>query len=367
MHIGIDARLMYYQRAGIGRYTLQLARALARIESDDRYTLLQAHRSKEPIIEHPRFAHRKVLTPAHHRFEQLALPFEISPIGLDVLHSPDFIPPFRRNCASVITIHDLNFLLYPHFLTKDAARYYGQIDEAVRRTDAIIAVSKATKADIMRLLGVPEDRITVIYEAAGSAFKPMDDHALPDRVHARFGVRGDFVLFVSTIEPRKNVPTLLRAFRQLLDDYRLDVQLVLAGQKGWLFEEVFDLVQDLELQDDVCFVGRVTTEELVWLYNTARCLVAPSIYEGFGLTPLEAMASGTPVIVADVSSLPEVVGDAGIKVDPYKTDEMAVAMWRLLTDSELHASLRAKGLTRAACFSWDKAAQETLALYHSLA
>jgi glycosyltransferase involved in cell wall biosynthesis len=305
-------------------------------------------------------------TPAHHRLEQVALPVEISHLGLNVLHSPDFIPPFRRNCASVITIHDLNFMLYPHFLTRDSARYYGQIDIAVRRADAIIAVSHATKADIVRLLGVPESKITVIYEAAGAAFKPMDDPALPDRVHARFGVRGDFVLFVSTIEPRKNVPTLLRAFRQLLDDYRLDVQLVLAGQKGWLFEEVFDLVKDLELENDVQFVGRVSTEELVWLYNTARALVAPSIYEGFGLTPLEAMACGTPVIVSDTSSLPEVVGDAGLKVDPYKPDEMAVAMWRLLTDSELHGSLRAKGLTRAGCFSWDRAAQETLALYHAV-
>jgi len=358
---------MYYQMAGIGRYTLQLVRALSRMGSDDRYTLFQSHRAKEPIVEDPRFSHRKLLTPAHHRFEQHLLPLEIHRVGLDVLHSPDFIPPYRLNCAKVITIHDLNFLLYPHFLTRDSARYYGQIDEAVRRADAIIAVSEATKADTIRLLGVPESKISVIYEAAGPSFRPLDDPTVKHKVRERFGVHGDFVLFVSTIEPRKNVPTLLRAFRQLLDDYRLDVQLVLAGQKGWLFDEVFDLVHDLNLDDDVCFLGRVTTDELLWLYNTARALVAPSIYEGFGLTPLEAMACGTPVVVADVSSLPEVVGDAGLKVDPYKPDEMAVAMWRLLTDSELHSSLRAKGLTRAACFSWERAAQETLALYHTLA
>ncbi len=367
MHIGIDARLMHYQQAGITRYTLQLVRALARANTDDQFTLLQSIRSRQPIIEHPRFEHRKMLTPAHHRLEQIFLPLEVSTLGLDVLHSPDFIPPFRRNCRSVITIHDLNFVLYPHFLTKDAARYYGQIDQAVRRTDAIIAVSKATKADTMRLLGVPEDKITVIYEAASPVFKPLDDPNVLEKVRSRFDIAGDFMLFVSTIEPRKNVPTLLRAFRQLLDDYRLDVQLVLAGQKGWLFEEVFDLVTELDLEDEVLFVGRVTTEELVWLYNTAQCLVAPSIYEGFGLTPLEAMACGTPVIVANVSSLPEVVGDAGLKVDPYKPDEIAVAMSRLLSDQELRKSLIHKGLKRAAYFSWDKAAEETLELYHSLA
>ncbi len=367
MHIGIDARLLHYRQAGISRYTLQLVRALARIDSDDHYTLLQSIRARYPIIKDERFTHRKVLTPAHHRLEQLTLPLEISPLKLDVLHSPDFIPPFRVNCRSVITIHDLNFLLFPHFLTKDAARYYGQIDEAVRHSDAIIAVSKATKADIIRLLGVPETKIRVIYEAASPTFRKLHDPSLEQQVRRRFGVRSDYLLFVSTIEPRKNVPTLLRAFRQFLDDYQLDIQLVLAGQKGWLFEEVFELVTELDLEDHTIFVGRVSSEELLWLYNAAKALVAPSIYEGFGLTPLEAMACGTPVIVANTSSLPEVVGDAGMKVDPYKADEIAVAMWRILTDSELRESLIEKGFKRSAHFSWDRAAQETLDLYHRLA
>lgn len=367
MHIGIDARLLHYRQAGISRYTLQLVKGLSRIESDDRYTLLQSVHARQPIIKHERFTHRKVITPAHHRLEQLIFPFEVAPLKLDVLHSPDFIPPFRAKSRSVITIHDLNFLLFPHFLTKDSARYYGQIDQAVRRSDAIIAVSKATKADIMRLLGVPESKIRVIYEAASPTFRQLQDPDLERQVQRRFGIRTDFLLFVSTIEPRKNVPTLLRAFRQFLDDYRLDVQLVLAGQKGWLFEEVFELVTELDLEEHTLFVGRVSSEELLWLYNVSQALVAPSIYEGFGLTPLEAMACGTPVIVANTSSLPEVVGDAGIKIDPYKADEIAVAMWRVLTDSELRQSLIEKGLKRAAFFSWDKAAQETLDLYHSLA
>ena len=287
--------------------------------------------------------------------------------GLDVLHSPDFLPPFRRNCRSIITIHDLAFLLYPHFLTKDSARYYGQIDEAVRRTDAIIAVSEATKDDIVRLLGVPESRVTVVYEAASSVFRPIDKQQAGSHVRERFGVRGDYAFFISTIEPRKNVPTLLKAFRKLLNDYRLDLQLVLAGEKGWLYDEVFQLVTDLDLVDHVVFAGRVSTSELVSLYNAAQVLVAPSIYEGFGLTPLEAMACGTPAIVSNVSSLPEVVGDAGLLVDPYDVEQLAVAMWRAVTDSELRKSLITKGLKRASFFSWDRAARETLELYHRLA
>ncbi len=367
MRIGIDARLAAYRGAGISRYTLQLIEGLSHTDSDDEFVILESIRSRTPLFEAPpRFVSSRLITPCHHRLEQLTLPLELAPRHLDLLHSPDFIPPFRAKCKSVITVHDLVFLLYPHFLTKPAARYYGQIDRAVHSADAVIAVSKATKQDIVQLLGVPEDRITVIYEAASSQFRPLNSPNLRQSVQTQFGVRGDFMLFVSTIEPRKNVTTLLRAFRQLLDSYKPDVQLVLAGERGWLFDDVFDLTQRLHLNDDVLFTGRVTSEQLLWLYNTAQALVAPSIYEGFGLTPLEAMACGTPVVVSNVSSFPEIVADAGIRVDPTDVDELTVGMWRALTDSQLRETLIEKGLRRAAFFSWEKAARETLALYHSL-
>jgi glycosyltransferase involved in cell wall biosynthesis len=367
MRIGIDARLTHYRKAGISQYILQLIDGLARCGAEDEFVVLQSFRSKEPILDRPNFSMRRIFTPSHHRMEQIVLPAELSVLGLDVLHSPDFIPPFRRRCRSVITIHDLVFMMYPHFLTKDAARYYGQIDQAVKRTDAIIAVSQATKMDVMRLLGVPEGKITVIYEAASPIFRPMRSPELVQRVRGRFGIRGDYILFVSTIEPRKNVSALLKAFRQVLDNYRPDVKLVLAGEKGWLYDDVLAQVRDLKLLDDVLFLGRVSTEELLWLYNGAQVLVAPSIYEGFGLTPLEAMACGTPVVVSNVSSFPEIVSDAGLQVDPNNIDELAVAIWRTLSDAELRACLVEKGLKRAALFSWDKAARETLTLYRSLA
>ncbi|MFH1085393.1 MAG: glycosyltransferase family 1 protein [Chloroflexota bacterium] len=366
MRIGIDARLTQYRQAGISRYTVQLIDALSRCDVEDHFVVLQSFRDRKPILTGPCFTWRRMLTPAHHPLEQTLLPLELSGARLDVLHSPDFIPPVRIKCRSVITIHDLVFLLYPNLLTKDAARYYGQIDQAVRRADAIIAVSESTRRDIMRLLGVAERKISVIYEAASPFFRQINTESVLARVRGRFGIRGDFLLFVSTIEPRKNVPILLRAFRRLLDAYHPDVQLVLAGERGWLFEDVFRLATELKLDRDVLFVGRVSTEELLWLYNLAQALVAPSIYEGFGLTPLEAMACGTPVVVSNVSSLPEVVGDAGLLVNPNEPEEVSVAMWRLLSDPELRESLIAKGLKRAASFSWDKAASETLALYHSL-
>jgi glycosyltransferase involved in cell wall biosynthesis len=285
---------------------------------------------------------------------------------MDVLHSPDFIPPFRRSCKSVITIHDLNFLLYPHFLTPESARYYSQIDQAVRNCDHIIAVSESTKRDIIRLTGAAEHKISVVYEAAHPMYRPLNDQALCQKVKSHFGSDLDYILFVSTIEPRKNVPTLLMAFKQLLDSYRPAVNLVLGGEKGWLFDEVFALVEKLGLGGRVRFVGKVTPEDLLGLYNAAKLLVHPAFYEGFGLPPLEAMACGTPVVVSNTSSLPEVVGDAALLVDPSDVDGLTVAMWRMLSDETLRRQMIAKGLKRARLFSWRKAAAETLGIYRRL-
>lgn len=367
MQVGIDARLVYYHQAGISRYCLQLMRALADIDKEDQFTIFQSRRDHRILVSQENFRLRRLWTPSHHPFEQQLLSLELRLVPLQVLHSPDFIPPFRRHCRSIITIHDLGFLLYPQTLTKGSARYYGQIDQAVRHTDHIIAVSESTRRDVVRLLGVPEHMITVIYEAPRRFFHRIPDVDLRARLQKRFKLERDFVLFVGTIEPRKNIPGLLSAFQQLIDHYHPDVDLVLAGAPGWLTDEVYALVGRLGLTGRVRFLGRVSDEELVWLYNIAQVLVLPSFYEGFGLPPLEAMACGTPVIAANVSSLPEVVGDAGILVDPTATDELTVAIWRALNDQALREELVAKGYRRAACFSWERAARETLELYRRVA
>jgi glycosyltransferase involved in cell wall biosynthesis len=210
---------------------------------------------------------------------------------------------------------------------------------------------------------VPEEKITVVYEAANPIFRPLDREKARQEVHNRHGVDGPFILFVSTIEPRKNVPTLLRAVWQLQQCYKQDVRLVLAGGKGWLFEDAFALVEELKLDNQVHFVGRVSSEDLLYLYNAAEMLAHPAFYEGFGLPPLEAMACGLPPVVSNVASLPEVVGDAGLLIDPHDTDELTVAMWRLLNDSDLRQEMRTKGLRQAQRFSWERAARETQGIY----
>lgn len=367
MRIGIDARLVYYHQAGIGQYILRLTQALAQIDRDDDFILFTSRKDKTHIVDQSNFKRQKLWTPSHHRFEPWALSLELSPFALDVLHSPDFIPPAHARCPSVITVHDLAFLLYPRFLTRESARYYGQVDVAARRADHIIAVSDSTKRDTVRLLGVPEEKISVIYEAAHPLFTPITSDEPLTRVRARYDLPSDFILFVSTVEPRKNLPTLLRAFRRLRDHYKLETTLAIAGQRGWLVEEVDAVVAELKLGEAVRFLGGVPNEELVYLYNAAKLFVLPSFYEGFGLPPLEAMACGTPVIVSNVSSLPEVVGDAGILIAPEDVEGLTVAMWRVLTDENLRRELRAKGLERAQTFSWERAARETLSVYQKVA
>ncbi len=367
MRIGIDARLVFYSRGGIGEYIVQLIEALANLEPiDDTFMVLQSRKDKSPIINSNGFERRSLWTPSHNRFEQLALSFEVSQLGLDLLHSPDFIPPFRRNCKSVITIHDLAFLLYPHFLTKESARYYGQIDQAWRKTNHIIAVSEATKQDSIKMLGVPEKKITVIHEAANPIYRPMPQDEACRISKEKYKIDRDFILFVSTIEPRKNLPGLLRAYRRLLDDYKRDELLVLAGRNGWLWEEVYETVDKLDLKDHVAFLGLVPSEDLVHLYNAARLLVHPSFYEGFGLTPLEAMTCGTPVIVSNTAALPEVVGDAALMINPHDIDGLTVAMWRVLTEEDLRQDLIERGLKRATKFSWEETARKTLEVYHKV-
>ncbi len=363
MRIGIDARLVYYSQAGIGQYILHLVNSLAKIDRENEYVLLQSRKDETTILEQPNFRRVSLWTPSHHRLERYSLNIELVRLGLDVLHSPDFIPPHKPSCKSVITVHDLAFLLYPHFLTRESARYYGHIDQAVRWANQIIAVSESTRRDTIQHLGVPEDKITVVYEAANPIFRPVDREVARQQVHNRHGVDAPYILFVSTIEPRKNVPTLIQAVWQLLECYKADVHLVLAGGKGWLFEDAFAVVRELKLDSRVHFVGRVSSEDLLFLYNAAELLAHPAFYEGFGLPPLEAMACGLPVVVSNVASLPEVVGDAGLLIDPHDVDELTVAMWRVLNEQALRQEMRQKGLQQAARFSWERAARETLDIY----
>lgn len=373
MRIGVDSRLAYHQPYGISKYTLNLLQAFVqlneltdgnRLEAPIHYLIFQHRRHTKPLITAPRFQRATLFSPVHTKLEQLTLPLELRLHTIDLLHSTDFIPPLRSPVPTVITVHDLAFLHWPHFLTRDSAAYYGQIDRAVNAARHIIVPSESTRNDLIGQFGVLDNRVSVIYEAANPQFTPLPIEQTRKEVMEKYGVPERFILFVGTVEPRKNVDGLLQAFHHLRKKYSVeDVGLVHVGSYGWLYEETLKVMDDLGLQKSVYFLGRVPDECLWKLYVAARCHVHVAHYEGFGLPPLEAMACGTPTIVSNVSSLPEVVGDAALLVNPNDWEEIAVAIHRLLTDNDLHAELRDKGLQRANCFSWTKAAKQTIQIY----
>jgi glycosyltransferase involved in cell wall biosynthesis len=366
MRIGIDVRIAHYTRGGISTYALRLLRALAELDAETDYCILHSRKEHTPSLPTVNFRPVACWTPAHHRLERWALGAEIARLRLDLLHSPDFIPPAFGYRRLVITVHDLNFLYYPQFLTAESRRYYnGQIAWAVRRANHILADSRATKADLVSILSVKPGKITVVHLAADPAHRPLTK-AEAREVAAKYGLEPGYLLFVGTLEPRKNLPGLLQAYRLLRDARTTDEPLVLVGGKGWLYDEIFERVEALHLTEYVRFLHGVPNADLPGLYAAAGLLTTPSFYEGFGLPALEAMSFGTPVVVSDRASLPEVVGDAGLLVNPDDPEDIARALTRVLTDETLRFRMRERGLEQAARFTWDRAARETLAVYREV-
>ena len=366
MRIGIDARIVHYARGGIRNYVLRLLGALAELDVETDYYVLHSRKDRDPPLPGKNLHPVACWTPSHHRLERWTLGIEVARLGLDLLHSTDFIPPALGTRRSVITVHDLNFCHYPQFLTVESHRYYNQqIEWAVRRADHILADSHATGSDLTSLLDVPPEKVTVVHLAANPAFRPLAD-ADARRVAAKYGLEPGYLLFVGTLEPRKNLPGLLQAYRLLLDAGVTAAPLVLIGGKGWLYDEIFEQVGVLRLGGGVRFLHDVPDADLPGMYNAASVLATPSFYEGFGLPALEAMACGTPVVVADRASLPEVVGEAGLLVDPDDADDIAQALARVLTDEPLRVRMRELGLVQAGRFTWERAARATLAVYRQV-
>ena len=363
MRIGIDARILAYRRGGIASYVSHLLPALAAIDPETNYQVLHNWRDRGRGRPGANFHRVTVWTPCHHRLERWALGAEVARLRLDLLHSSDFIPPAFGARRFVITVHDLNFLYYPQFLTRESRRYYaGQVAWAVGRVAHILADSEATRQDIIRLLDVSPEKVTTVHLAADPTFRSLAEPEV-EAVLSCYDLEPGYILFVGTLEPRKNLPGLLSAYRLLLDRGMTDALLVVVGGRGWLYEETFNRVERLGLSDRVRFLHGVPDAELPALYNGATLLAAPSFYEGFGLPALEAMACGTPVVVSDRGSLPEVVGEAGIQVNPDEPEEIAQGMAAVLSAPDLRHRLQAAGLARAAGFTWEETACRTLEVY----
>ena len=301
-------------------------------------------------------------------WEQYTGPRAANAVGVDVWHVPYFAPSLFLRTPMVVTIHDVIPLRLPLYQASiQVAAYMRLVSRAAQNATMIITVSQHAKQDIMDALDIPAERIRVIYEAAGDEYVPVTDAARLASVRARYGVGEEFIFYLGGLDSRKNVLQLVRAFAQLyrqLDNPNL--QLLISGnpskRKEPFFPDPRPLASELGISDRIVY-RFVEDEHKTALYSAARLFVFPSLYEGFGLPPLEAMSCGAPIVCSNRTSLPEVVGDAALSVDPDDTNALAVAMQAILTNATLRDDLRARSLSRAAQFSWRKAATETVAVY----
>jgi glycosyltransferase involved in cell wall biosynthesis len=361
LRIGIDAsRAVVSRPTGVENYAYHVLREMLALERPHEYTLYL--RRKTPVVDgasEPNLRQR-VVRPAR-LWTHLGLSYEMLRRPPDVLFVPAHVLPVYRPRRCVVTVHDLGYLYYPeaHTLTR---RWYLHLSTAyhVRVATRLIADSEATKADLVKWYGADPAKIAVVHLAVGDAYRPVHEEDALGGVRARYAGGGDYLLYLGTVQPRKNVGGLLEAYATLRGQMANAPALVIAGKRGWLAAPIYARAEQLGLLGAVRFVDYVPQEELPALLSGALALVFPSFYEGFGLPALEAMACGTAVVAANSSSLPEVVGDAGLLVDPHDSEALAAAIQQVVEDTAVRTELRARGLARAAAFTWRRCAEETL-------
>jgi glycosyltransferase involved in cell wall biosynthesis len=365
MRIGIDYTSASRQRAGIGRYTRSLVDALARLDTTHQYTLYIP--ADAQYLDNTRTFpgnFRLARSPLNERYmvalwqrARLPLPVETFTGASDVFYSPDFVLPPTRARKKILTVHDLSFKRIPETAVPDLKWYLdGAVPRAVARADLILADSEATRLDLIELFHAPPDRVQTLYSGYDALFRPVADAAELGRVRAAYQLEKPFILHVGTIEPRKNLARLIEAFSNLPQHRELD--LVIAGGRGWMYDEIYAAPQKFSVSESVRFLGFVPDADLPALYSLAELVAYPSLYEGFGLPVLEAMACGAAVVTSNNSSIPEVAGEAAVMVDAHDTEAITWAMQRVLDDRKWRGILQAKGIEQAKKFSWDKSAQE---------
>ena len=375
MRILFDISPAVHRHGGLGRYASELLRALLQIDRANDYhafySKLGAGEQVDPALDRLP-AHTLGLPAKPWRMgvllaELAHIPMDTWLPPCDLFHATEHLLPPLQRAGSVFTIHDLIFLRFPEYHLPLNRWYLSlMLPRFLRRADALIAVSENTKRDVVKLMQIPPDKITVIYEGVNPAYKPLDDRAARDRVREKYNLPAEYILCFATLEPRKNLLTLLDAYHALLARDQAVPALVLAGRKGWLYQPIFARVHELGLEDRVHFTDWVAEQDAPVIMNMASVFVFPSLYEGFGLPPLEAMACGTPLICSNASSLPEVVGAGGLLFEPRDVGALANALARVLADAELRAQLRGRGIEQARKFTWERAARETLAVYQAV-
>jgi glycosyltransferase involved in cell wall biosynthesis len=393
MRIGIDGRYIQDHFPGIGRYTYSLIEALARVAGDESFIVLHNPALRNTRYDVAALARYDNVTlvpvdvPTFALAEQTRLPWLVWKLRLDVLHSPYYIKPYLLSCPSVVSLYDLIAARYPQYLPSPWARLAFAITTRLAITTArlLITLSAASRRDLAELYGVPPERVAVTPLAADEHFQPIAEATTLDAVRRKYCLPEHFVLYLGSNKPHKNLVRLVEAWALILSPQssgpnrqsaigaahgpppRGNPQLVIAGHWDPRYPQAQQKATESGLEENVRFLGDVSEADLPALYNLAAIFAFPSLYEGFGLPPLEAMACGTPVVCANTSSLPEVVGDAALLFDPLDVQAMAATIAQALSYADLRAALRARGLARARLFSWGQVARETLAAYRETA
>jgi len=365
VRIAIDARKL--RDYGIGTYVRNLLKQLAQQDQATEYVVLCQDDDLASVgTLGPNFRAVSESSPGYSIREQVRVPLCVHREGATLFHAPHYVLPPLTPCRTVVTIHDCIHLRFPQYLRSKLGYAYARaaLWSATHRAARVITVSEASKRDILRYFRVPESRIDVIHNAIDDRFRQAPAAEDMERVRQRYQLNAPFILYAGNIKPHKNLERLIESFHLLRQDPALkDVQLLIIGDEISKYATLRRAVHRHKLHKHVRFFGFVSHETLAALYRLADVFVFPSLYEGFGLPPLEAMASGTPVITSDVSSLPEIVGDAALLIDPTEPEAIADAMRRVLGDADLRASLKARGLARARAFSWERSIRRVREIY----
>ena len=375
MIIGIDGNeANIKEKVGIGQYAYQVLSYLYKIKNEQvKFLIYLKNPPSKDLPKETTWWKYEVFGPKRF-WTQIALPYHLlfDKERPDVFFTPSHYAPRFSSCPSVISIMDLSFIHYPElFLKKDLHQLRSWTAYSVKKAVKIFTISQFSKKEIIKYYQLPEDKVIVTYpgydEKRYQVSSIESQKYLPrrqagvSRIKNKYNISDDYILFVGTLQPRKNIVRLIEAFNAIIKKYHNEIiQLVLVGKKGWLYDDIFATIKKLGLEKKVIFADFVTNDDLPYLYYGARCFVLPSLYEGFGIPAVEAMACGCPVVVSNVSSLPEIVGDAGILVDPQKVKDIAEGIYNAGFNELKRRELIKKGLSRAKWFNWEKCAAKAL-------
>jgi glycosyltransferase involved in cell wall biosynthesis len=370
MRIGIDARWLSIDKGGVGRYTRELLLNLGKIDKDNEYYIYTCGSGIQPHLPDNYLINTKSPLFEKAMLWYLSLPKDLKHDKVDLFHSPSYFLPFVNVCKSIITVHDVIPILFPEWRSfKDRLLWRLALQASIKEADKIIAPSLSTQKDVINTYSVSEEKIQVIYPGVDDTFRPVLDASY--KIERKYSIKVPFILYLGPIRIRRNVHRLLIAFRKLKKKYSVNCKLVLIGNaEGGLDRRyltfVKKLISHLDIGAEIIHLNRVPENDLPLFYSASELFVYPSLYEGFGLPLLEAMACGTPVITSNVSSMPEVVGNAGIMVDPRDVGALANSMYEILSNIDLKTKLIDMGIRRSRYFTWNETAKRTLKVYEEV-